>query len=272
METHSTTSKVDRFVVLLSRHWLFIINCLLAILVITPLLAPLFMKLGWNIPGRAIYWIYSFLCHQLPERSYFLFGPKISYSLSEIQLAWPFSNDATILRQFIGNESFGWKIAWSDRMVSMFSSLWIFAILWALQKNKHKPFPFWGLLVLFLPLIVDGTTHLISDIAGFGQGFRDTNSWLQSLTNNSISTSFYSGDAWGSFNAWMRLVTGVLFGFATVWYAFPLLNEMFNNFLEEIKIKQKYQTVYHDEKVRLLQLNVMPRNEDVTSISKVSEE
>jgi len=272
METHSTTtSKIDCFIVWLSRHWLFIINFLLAILVIAPITAPLFMKLGWNIPGRTIYWIYSFLCHQLPERSYFLFGPKISYSLSEIQSVWPFSNDATILRQFIGNESFGWKIAWSDRMVSMFASLWIFAILWSSLKSKIKPLPFWGLLTLFLPLIIDGTTHLISDFAGLGLGFRDTNSWLLFLTNNPISPSFYSGDAWGSFNAWMRLMTGVLFGFGTVWYTFPILNEMFKNFLEEIKIKQKYQTIYRDEKMRLLQLDVEAKPEDITSISKASE-
>lgn len=264
METYSTTtSKIDRFVVWLSRHWLFVINFLLAILVITPITAPLLMKLGWNIPGRTIYWIYSFLCHQFPERSYFLFGPKISYSLSEVQSVWPFSNDATILRQFIGNESFGWKIAWSDRMVSMFTSLWIFAILWPLLKGKSKPLPFWGLLVLFLPLIIDGTTHLISDFAGLGLGFRDTNSWLQALTNNSIALSFYSGDAWGSFNAWTRLVTGVLFGFATVWYAFPYLDEMFINFGDEIKEKHKYQTLYRDEKLRLLRLYTEVNHEEV---------
>jgi uncharacterized membrane protein len=265
METHSTISKVDRFVVWLSKHWLLVVNSFLAILVITPLLAPLFMKLGWNIPGKTIYWVYSFLCHQLPERSYFLFGPKISYSLSEIQITWPFSNDATVLRQFIGNESFGWKIAWSDRMVSMFTSSWIFAILWSLLKSKVKPLPFWGLLILFLPLVVDGTTHLISDFAGLGLGFRDTNSWLLFLTNNSISPSFYSGDAWGSFNAWMRLLTGVLFGFGTVWYAFPLLNEMFINFGEEIKSKQKYRTLYLDKKLRLLQLYSEAKQEDVNS-------
>lgn len=263
MKTHSSTSEVDHFVVWLSRHWLFVVICFLTILVITPLLAPLFMKLGWNIPGKIIYLIYSFLCHQLPERSYFLFGPKISYNLSEIQAVWPFSNDGALLRQFIGNGSFGWKIAWSDRMVSMFTSLWIFAILWSLLKSKVKPLPFWGLLVLFLPLIVDGTTHLISDFGGLGLGFRDTNSWLVSLTNDSIFPAFYSGDAWGSFNAWMRLGTGVLFGFGTVWYAFPLLNEMFINFGEEIKRKQKYRTLYHDEKLRLLRLYSEAKHEDV---------
>ncbi len=254
METYSKKANIARFALWLSRHWLFVLNSFLTILVIMPILAPLFMKLGWNIPGKMVYLVYSFLCHQLPERSYFLFGSKVSYSLPELQSVWPYSNDPTILRQFIGNDTFGWKIAWSDRMVSMFSSMWIFAILWSLIKGKIKPLPFWGLLILYIPLMIDGTTHLVSDFSGLGLGFRDTNGWLLSLSNNAFSPSFYSGDAWGSFNAWARLVTGVLFGFATVWFAFPYLDELFINLCKEIREKQKYQTLYHDQKLRLLSM------------------
>jgi uncharacterized membrane protein len=84
------------------------------------------MKLGWETPARAIYFIYSFLCHQLPQRSYFLFGSKFTYSLGEIQSVWRNTNEIMILRQFVGNPELGWKVAWSDRMVSMFTSLWLF--------------------------------------------------------------------------------------------------------------------------------------------------
>jgi len=31
------------------------------------------MNIGWDKAGKAIYFIYSFFCHQLPERSFFLF-------------------------------------------------------------------------------------------------------------------------------------------------------------------------------------------------------
>jgi len=68
--------------------WLVLIGVFGGIYVILPLLAPAFMHLGWNVPGRAIYFIYSWLCHQLPERSFFLFGPKFTYSLAEVQAAW----------------------------------------------------------------------------------------------------------------------------------------------------------------------------------------
>jgi hypothetical protein len=66
---------------------------------------------------EVIYFIYSFFCHQLPERSFFLFGEKSMYSLGEIQAVWQNTANPMILRQFIGNESMGWKIAWSDRMI-----------------------------------------------------------------------------------------------------------------------------------------------------------
>ena len=84
----------------------------------------------------------------------------------------------------------GWKVAWSDRMVSMFTSLWLFGILWGVVKNKIKPLSWWGLVLLLLPMAIDGTTHFFSDLAGFGQGFRDSNAWLVTLTNNTFPTVF----------------------------------------------------------------------------------
>jgi uncharacterized membrane protein len=118
----------------------------------------------------------------------------------------------------------GWKVAWSDRMVSMFASTWLFALLWWPLRRRFKPLPWWGFILFLLPMAVDGTTHLFSDLAGIGQGFRDSNTWLVVLTNQSFSASFYAGDAWGSFNSLMRLFTGVFFGLGVVWFGFPFLN------------------------------------------------
>ena len=71
---------------------------------------------------------------------------------------------------------------------------------------------------------IDGTTHFVSDIAGIGQGFRYTNAWLAAMTNNVFPASFYIGDALGSFNSWMRLLTGALFGIGVVWFGFPYMD------------------------------------------------
>ncbi len=249
-------TRIDQVVLWLSRHWVLVTSLLIGLYALTPFLAPLFMALGWTIPGRLIYLVYSFFCHQLPERSYFLFGPEFSYTLTEIQAAWHNTNNIVILRQFIGNAPMGWKIAWSDRMVSMFTSLWLFGILWGSLKQKIRRMPWWVLILLLLPMALDGTTHFISDIAGIGQGFRDSNTWLAVLTHQSLPASFYAGDAWGSFNAWMRLISGVLFGFGMVWFGFPYIDEVFKDSLQAIKYKYQRKALYLSEKNRLLNRGV----------------
>jgi hypothetical protein len=69
-------------------------------------------------------------------------------------------------------------------------------------------------------MLVDGVSHMASDVVGLGEGFRYTNEWLATLTENSLPGSFYRGTVLGSFNSWMRLITGVLFGIGVTWYSF----------------------------------------------------
>jgi uncharacterized membrane protein len=227
---------------------------ILGLYVLAPFFAPIFMASGLTLPGKIIYWIYSYLCHQLPERSYFLFGPHISYALPQIKQAWQGTNNIAILRKFIGNPQMGWKVAWSDRMVSMFTSLWIFGMVWGVFRKKMKPLAWWGLVLFLLPIAVDGTTHMISDFAGIGQGFRDTNAWLAILTHQQLPALFYAGDAWGSFNAWMRFASGIFFGIGIVWFGFPYLNSTFVNSAEVVEYKYQYQSWLCREKERLAQM------------------
>jgi membrane-anchored protein YejM (alkaline phosphatase superfamily) len=111
----SWAAKSNRMVHWLSRHWLLTFNLLFGLIIGLPWLAPIFMKLGWDSFGRALYSLYSLECHQLPERSYFLFGSKMTYSLNEVQAAWQPTNNPLILRQFLGNQEMGWKVAWCER-------------------------------------------------------------------------------------------------------------------------------------------------------------
>jgi hypothetical protein len=82
---------------------------------------------------------------------------------------------------------------------------------------------------MIAPMIVDGVMHMLSDFAGIGQGFRYTNAWLATLTNNLLARSFYVGNKLGSFNSWMRLVTGLLFGLAVVWMLYPIFEAYFRD-------------------------------------------
>jgi hypothetical protein len=75
--------------------------------------------------------------------------------------------------------------------------------------------------------LVDGVSHWVSDLAGLGQGFRYNNAWLATLTGNLFPESFYVGNALGSFNSWMRLITGLLFALGVVWLAYPFVEAYF---------------------------------------------
>lgn len=212
----------------IGNHWFAAFLIVYGAWVFMPFLAPVFMHLGWTGAGKAVYFIYSFFCHQLPERSFFFFGAKPMYSLTEIQSAWQNTANPMILRQFIGNEALGWKVAWSDRMISFYTSVWLFAVIWYPLRRKLKPISWWGFALLLIPIALDGGTHAISDFAGIGQGFRDTNEWLRALTNNIFPATFYAGDALGSFNSLMRFITGLLAGLAIVWLALPYVIENSN--------------------------------------------
>jgi len=208
-------------------HWFETFLIIYGAWVFLPYFAPISMHFGWTGAGKVIYFIYSFFCHQLPERTFFWFGEKTMYSLSEIQAAWQDTINPFILRQFMGSESMGWKIAWSDRMISFYTSVWVFALIWYLLRRKIKSLSWWIFALLLLPISLAGISHMISDFAGIGQGFRYTNQWLVTLTNNIYPATFYAGDALGSFNSIMRLITGLLAGLAIVWFAFPYLEENF---------------------------------------------
>ena len=217
----SSTRLSERF----AKRWWLVFLVGYGLWIWLPFLAPVFMHWGWERPAKVIYTIYSFFCHQLPERSYFFFGPQITYSLKAIQAAWANTYDPLVLRKFIGTAEMGWKVAWSDRMISFYGGTWLTALLWVPFRHQKKRLPWWGFLALLLPIAVDGGTHFLSDLAGIGQGFRFTNLWLAKLTDFAFSPNFYAGDALGSFNSWMRIITGLLAGLGLVWFAFPYVEE-----------------------------------------------
>jgi uncharacterized membrane protein len=228
-EPMTAGSAVERSIRWSLRNALLVILLFLIVLVVLPWLAPLFMKMGWDNAGHVVYRVYSFLCHQLPQRSFFLFGQHPTYSLEQLQAVGVNTTDILELRGFIGTPVIGYKVAWSDRMVSLYSSLPLAGLTLLFLGKRTPRLPMWGLLLLTLPMVVDGVTHLVSDLSGIGQGFRATNEWLVSLTGGIFPDSFYTGAGLGSFNSWMRLVTGAMFGLGLVLFTFPALVPTFTN-------------------------------------------
>lgn len=230
---------VDRFALDLAQHWLVYFNFFFGILIITPFLAPPLMAMGLTGPASAIYGFYGLLCHQLPERSFFLLGHKVSYSLTEISRAYPYDSIFQ-LREFIGNEAMGWKVAWSDRMVSLYGSLWFGGLIYgAFRRRLPRISPLAWLLLAIVPMGVDGGSHMLNDaLAGMsGTGFRDTNAWLAFLTGSLLPANFYAGDALGSFNNLARLITGALTGLTSMWIVLPFVGKAMRD-VEAVTLKR----------------------------------
>jgi uncharacterized membrane protein len=214
-------------------HWLLAFNTAWGIFVTLPWLGPIFMALGLVWPGRVIYFIYNFFCHQLPERSWFLFGPKFSYTQAQIAEAWgralPDISNELVRRQFIGTAEIGWKVAWSDRMIAMYGSIFLFGLLYALIRERGlrlRPMPWWLFLLFIAPLAMDGTTHLINDALRLD--FRQTNEWAAILTGHAFPAIFYAGDMAGSLNSILRVVTGIIFGMGIVGFLWPIMESEFS--------------------------------------------
>jgi len=198
------------------RHWLELWLLIFTVFNILPYLTPVLIESGLRPLADAIYNLYGLIGHQMAHRSFFVFGEQWMYKPDElpITLIGEFLPDSSALRQFIGTEQLGWKLAWSDRLLSLFGSALITSYVYRIlrQREGFRPLSLGWMLILTIPLIIDGTTHYNSDFNGVTAGFRWDNAWLATLTGNLFPDTFYVGDNWGSFNSIMRIITGILFG------------------------------------------------------------
>jgi uncharacterized membrane protein len=186
------TTFLDKLVLALAKHWLLLVNLGIAVFSGLPLLAPVLMGLGYPRLAEIIYAIYKPNCHQLPRRSFFLFGPQLTYSIETLQelLGPEVMADDSLARAFIGNAALGYKMAYCQRDTAMYSSMLLTGMIFGLVRHRLKPLPFALYLILLAPWAVDGLAQFL--------GFYES-TWQ------------------------LRTITGSLFGLATVWFAYPYL-------------------------------------------------
>jgi uncharacterized membrane protein len=194
----------QRFVHWLAKHWLALANLFILVYVGVTFAAPVFMKLGWTGPARAIYTVYKPLCHQLAFRSLFLFGEKHFYARAEYEerygledAAW---SDVFIhARDNIGDETLGYKVAFCQRDIAIYGALFLGGLAFGLLRRRGlRSMPLWlFILAGVLPMAIDGGTQFISLVI---PGFPTRESVWQ-----------------------LRIITGALFGFAIAWLAYPYI-------------------------------------------------
>lgn len=150
------------------RHWLLCVNTLALIYAGLPWLSPLARCAGHPLIGAIIFRIYTPLCHQKPERSFFVCGHQVAFC---------------------------------HRCVSLYGGVAALGLLFGLVRRFVPPAPLWLGGALLLPIILDGGTHFAADIVG---------AWLRP-----------GGDAIGTLNFWLRMVTGGLAALALAITVFP---------------------------------------------------
>jgi uncharacterized membrane protein/glutaredoxin len=206
--TNPSAVRTNRMLRFLSRHWLALFNLLILLYVGLPFLAPVLMKAGAERQANWIYKAYSPLCHQLAFRSWFLFGPQFAYpralagtSLTSFGAATGIDeNDWTAAREFVGNEAVGYKVALCERDVAIYAGLLLGGLIFA-GFRRLMPLPLWAWFLFgIVPVALDGGSQLLGAFPFLGWMARESTPLL-------------------------RTVTGLAFGLANAWMAYPYVEE-----------------------------------------------
>ena len=168
------------------------------------------MSAGYPKPANVIYRFYGLVCHQLAFRSWFIFGDQPVYpreaagvdNLLPYGIATGMSEeDELSARQFVGNQTVGYKVALCERDVAIYGGILLFGLIFSLTGKKIKPLPWYlWLLVGIFPIAIDGFSQLLSQPPLNMFPYRE-------------STPF------------LRSITGFLFGFTTAWFGYPIVEE-----------------------------------------------
>jgi uncharacterized membrane protein len=150
------------------RHWLLLLNGVAIAYAGLPWLSPLAKASGQPLIGDILFRMYTPLCHQLPERSFFICGHQVGFC---------------------------------HRCAAMYTSIVAAGLLFGLLRRRIRPAALKIGGLLLAPILIDGLTHMFDDLLGIG--FRG------------------GGDAIGTLNFWLRMITGALVGVAMLLAVYP---------------------------------------------------
>jgi uncharacterized membrane protein len=199
-----------RLVIVAGRHWLAFVNLAFALILTVQLGAPWLMEHGQERLGRLIYLANYPLCHQLPERSFFIGGPRFWYTLSEMR----FSAGSDIPLRWLGNSQLGFKVAVCERCMAINVAFLAFGLLFALVRSrlKGKGIPWQVAVALIVPLAVDAGIQLV--------GLLESD-WIR------------------------RSITGALFSLAMVAFVYPVVDQALRTAADDARAM--LESTYADE-------------------------
>jgi uncharacterized membrane protein len=179
-----------------ARRWLFFAVLGLGFFALLPWLAPVFAAVGWWGLANPIYTIYMFVCHQLPERAPFIFGYQVAFCWRNVAI-------------HTGLFGFGLLYFLSAMPLSGGPGARVAPFVKGVLARLPGAIPLWVYLLTLAPIALDGFSHMF--------GLRDN------LFNNPDPTfgSFLIGSQFLSLNWLLRIATGLLAAFGTIWFALP---------------------------------------------------
>ena len=196
---------LDRAVGHVGRHWLRYINIALGLFVGLPWLAAIFAALSLWALADPIYTAYALQCHQLPERA-----PTI----------------------------FGFEVAQCVRCSALYGGMLLFGLAYGAARDRKtpwlqwhlKPIPWYVFLLLLMPILVDGITHI--------SGIRAPSS----LEIEPAFGTFEFGAQAFSLNWWLRIITGLIAALGAVWFAYPRIQRSMEQ-SEELRLAYRREVV-----------------------------
>jgi uncharacterized membrane protein len=206
-----TISAIDQYIFWFTNHFLKIFNGFFFIFIGLAVLAPVLMHFNIEGPANVIYKVYRLFCHQLPYRSWFLFGQQAFYPIPEANLGSSVTIDAVLqsvnygtepVNYFLGSPVWGYKMALCQRDVAIYGSILITGIFYSVFKDK-LPRISWLIWVIIgiIPMGIDGTLQLVGELP------LSLFSWIPDWESTPI----------------IRTITGILFGVTTTWLLLPPL-------------------------------------------------
>lgn len=219
----SLTLWANRRILWLGQHWLGVFNTFFFLYVGLPFLAPILLANGYTGAANAIYSFYRLACHQLPSRSYFILGEQVAFC---------------------------------HRDVAIYGSFFLGGLGYSLVRSRLRP-PQLRWYVFFLwPIALDGGLQLASDWLYTGMSMGAL--WVIGLIAMGITSAIlhsFKYLTWHSFlyfsagplgliyltyfgpyqsDLFRRTLSGVIFGLATVWLAYPYLEDAFRDICQQV--------------------------------------
>lgn len=150
---------MNRVGVFFEASWALIITIFLGLICLAAFVAPVLSYAGLDALAKPLFFTLSHICGQIPSHSFYIEGHQVGLCV---------------------------------HCLAIYCSMFAGGVLFLLSKKRLFALPWWGFVLLALPLAYDGFSQLF--------GVRES-TWE------------------------IRLLTGVLFGLGFVWFALPLVQK-----------------------------------------------